>query len=82
MCSALSRNSTSRGTTFGSGISRQRQNFGAVGQVMRAMVVVWPSLWIVILLRSASDSGVSHEKQSPAPLNKEQVWPASVAWAA
>ena len=59
MCSALSRNSTSRGTTLGNGMSRQRQNFGAVGQVMRAMVVVWPSFWMVIFFRSASDSGVS-----------------------
>ena len=30
----------SRGTTLGNGMSRQRQNFGAVGQVTRAMVVV------------------------------------------
>src|SRR5579859_394630 len=76
-----SRNSTSRGTTFGNGMSRQRQKVGAVGHVTRAMVVVGPSFWMVILLRSSSDNGVSHEKQSPSPLNKEQVWPASAAWA-
>ena len=35
-------NSTSRGTTLGSGMSRQRQNVGAVGHVMRAMVVMSP----------------------------------------
>src|SRR5215469_1750703 len=71
--STCSRNSTSRGTTFGNGMSRQRQKVGAVGHVTRAIVVVGPLFWMVIRLRSSSDNGVSQEKQSPSPLNKEQV---------
>ena len=38
-------------------MSRQRQNFGAVGQVTRAMVVASPSVRMVIFFRSVSDSG-------------------------
>ena len=38
------------GRLCGQGISRQRQNFGAVGQVTRAMVVVSASWRMVILL--------------------------------
>ncbi len=49
---ACSRNSTSRGTTLGNGMSRQRQNLGAVGQVTRAMVVLSPSCLMVMRCRS------------------------------
>ena len=79
---ACSMNSTSRGTTRGNGMSRQRQNVGAVGHVMRAMVVMSPSCRMVMRLRSDSGSGVSQLKQSPAPLNSEQTWPVSADCAA
>ena len=57
-------NSTSRGTTLGSGMSRQRQKVGAVGQVTRAMVVASPSVRMTIFFRSVSDSGASQVAQS------------------
>ena len=75
-------NSTSRGTILGSGMSRQRQNTGAVGHVTRAMVVMSPSCRMVMRPRSDSGSGVSQLKQSPTPVRSEQTWPVSADCAA
>src|ERR1051326_3696991 len=54
-------------------MSRQRQNFGAVGEVTRAIVVVWASLEMVIFRLSTSESGCSQVWQSPSPASKAQA---------
>ncbi len=51
-------------------MSRHRQNFGAVGQVTRAMVVALPSCRIVMARRSAEESGVAQVAQSDVPSSK------------
>ena len=53
-------------------MSRQRQNFGAVGQVTRAMVVVSASWRMVIFLRSNSESGWPHVWQVVSPASSVQ----------
>jgi hypothetical protein len=62
-------------------MSRHRQNFGAVGQVTRAMVVEFPLWATVISLRFASGRGCTQLPQSPALLNKLQPSADSVSWA-
>ena len=66
----------------GNGRSRQRQNFGAVGQVTRAMVVALPSVWMVIFLRSFSDSGWLQVAQSLSPASRLQCFAATADCAA
>src|SRR5260221_11485193 len=63
---------TLRGMILGKGRSRQRQNLGAVGQVIRAIVVELGSCCTVKLLDNSGGNGVGQVEQSPDPSSNPQ----------